>query len=432
MISSAEDEAKINSEFYSRNSELCFKTRAMGKDYQEAFAEYLYKYLVLSGIERPRILEVGANSTTFEEGVYKRLRHLDSENGTDFAESTEYTILDISNAAMDKAEESADQSSIFSTVLRVGDVTKGIPGSYDVIIANELLDDLGHDVIAKIGGKTYYVKHEVRVSYAADPIAEPLWPVVIRVSSYEETDCARYSKYSDLIYMMENGRIWSFSENVDKAISNMGSALNKNGLLWLHDYGMLYPAHRSYSNSIRRVFTPSIEGAIESIKNGNSEGYQITSDVNFIQIALAVSASDMHIVKMEDHDAFVWQGMGKLYISSTALAAAISNMSEARLKYFQSALHIREIGNTLLSMTAFLNSYFSNAFEFSGGRILPRYDAGIDLSRVGDAEAARELYDAAYIEFYSKGVRETVNASPLMDIAAIKHGDADFTGLLRH
>ncbi|MGC8586774.1 MAG: SAM-dependent methyltransferase [Candidatus Micrarchaeia archaeon] len=428
-ISSSSDEARLNNDFYSNNSELCFKTRAMGEDYQKAFAEYLYKYLAISGIEKPRILEVGANNIRFESGIYKRIMELDARNRTDFAEAATYTIMDISKAAITEAKESLTSTETFKTLLRIGDVTKGIYGNYDVIIANELFDDLGHEVVAKIGGKAYFVNYAVRVSYTSDPLFEPLWPVVIEVSGHGEVDDATYARYGDLIGMMENGRVWSFSENVDRAISNMAEALNSGGMLWMHDYGLLYPAPKAYSNGIRRLFAPSVESAMLSIENGDHLGYQVTTDVNFMQVAMSVSASGMSIAKMEDHELFVGRKDGRLNISSIAIAAALDNMPDWKLELIESMLGIRDIGGPRLSIVSFLNSRFSNALLLSEGRILPRSESILDLSKLGSA--AENLYNEISASFYSKGIKRTVNASPLVDIAAIKEGNADLTELLR-
>ena len=159
--------AWINENYYKKNVGLPFRTEAKDNNkYSKVFALLLYNKILdnaSNGRDRTiKVVELGARGTYFAEKVYSNIRDIDKANNTNIAENIEYKIVDISPVAIKAASEEYKNksSNFFKTEFYVADVLNkeelsSVGGNNFMAILNELIDDLPHKVVTRIGD-TYY------------------------------------------------------------------------------------------------------------------------------------------------------------------------------------------------------------------------------------------------------------------------------------
>ncbi len=279
-----------NKRFYSSKMsiELPFITHSMREDYRNAFAKFLLEeFGGYRADGRPvHILEIGCNSGYFMEGLYESMKSVDGGKHAEAAKMVEYTGIDLSQYALIEANKAVERrgDDFFRTrLIRKDLTTENFGGSYDMILANELFDDIGSLIYAVYGGMIYELR-PLEVMNAEG------FSIVGRKFSIEHGESkARFESLSSnekgIVYGLDEGELVTVSPNSLRLLKNLVHKLPKGGVLFIHDYGWIgNPPSWLRTGGVRAYG-----------KHDNSTGsteleelapkFQITADVNFSELA---------------------------------------------------------------------------------------------------------------------------------------------------
>jgi SAM-dependent MidA family methyltransferase len=336
IVVDSKSSAWLNSRYYRDNCSVDFVTQAMGRKYQRAFANYLHNVISerYADSNTVKILELGARGIYFENGVAEELLLLDSEHGTEYAKNIEYNLLDISRVAMDFAREEYEGLSnhtIFNTHFYVQDATKSLPKGFDIIVMNELLDDLPHAVVTKKNNNLYEVLYKISMCDDINTFIGLKRHGLMQIKDNQLCD-------SEILKKVEEGYATTYSIYIPKVIANASASLNKQGMLFIHDYGIMSNVHAGSAKGLRRIYGMDMPSIIYQ-RITSPVKVQITTDVNWKQVLSSLHANGFSVDMMEHHDAFVNDMLGKKVISICDIACTLNSMSNIEKKQLLSKLN---------------------------------------------------------------------------------------------
>ena len=279
-----------NKRFYTSmmSVELPFVTESMNSVYRNAFAGFLlHEFKGYHTENGPlRILEVGCNSGYFMEGLYESMKSIESGSHAEAAKMVEYTGIDLSQYALIKANriiEKRDNDFFRARLLRKDLTAEDFNGRYDVIVANELLDDIGSLI---------YTVHEGNI-YEMRPL-EKVVPEGFRIMGRRfSIKCgeskARFEALSssekEIVYGLREGELVTVSPNSIKLLENLVNKLSSSGILFIHDYGWV----GNIPSWLKREGVRAYGSCGKNLRSSELEElapkFQITVDVNFSEIA---------------------------------------------------------------------------------------------------------------------------------------------------
>ncbi len=296
--------AELNRHYYGGSADIGFLTMAQREEYQQAFGRYLHRLLEgeYSNISTLKVLELGPRGTYFEKGVYKEIQRIDSEKGTDHADRVEWSLFDISEVAIKEAktEYEYDAGSFFTTDFFVGDaVNDSLPTGYDVVLANELIDDLKQMVVVKRGEKLYESVSGIAagdfVNDTGITLRQKYLKPVRQINDYEYLEV--------ILKYLGEGQKTTFFPDLDGLVRNVRKASNPESKFIVHDYMIVggvgsntYPVERVFGNTDpAKVFNSEIDKGL----------IQITADVNFLQLLDSLSKNGFAVKMIEEYEDFL-------------------------------------------------------------------------------------------------------------------------------
>ncbi|MGC8478822.1 MAG: hypothetical protein ACP5NE_02765 [Candidatus Micrarchaeia archaeon] len=329
----------LNRYYYSNNESVGFQTMAQREEYQKAFGRYLYRIIEEDYFNLPKIkvLEIGPRGVYFERGVHEEIQRLDQENGTDYGDRIEWSLFDISKVAINKArrEYISSLNDFFPTKFFVGDaVNKNLPKGYDVIIANELIDDLRQMVLVNRGGRLYEIVYKIAVGDFINDVGIALRQSYLRPIKEEDK-----KEYFEVVskYLQEDCNT-TFFPDLDKFLANVNKASNPGAKFIIHDY-MIVGGVEKDKYSIERVFGIS---DIKKVFEANPEEglIQITADVNFLQLLDSLSKAGFAVKMIEEYDDFLESSLGTKRINKWKLDQVLQLTSKESIAEAEKLLRI--------------------------------------------------------------------------------------------
>ncbi len=409
-----ERSSEINNAFYSSRVDLPFRTEAARQEHQFAVAKLLYNYIKeISGKEEIKIIELGARGVYFERGLYSGLKHFAKEELPNIT----YTIIDISPLAIENSKlsysdiaEHGDKN-IFPTRFFAADVLNReeveIAGKgYDVVIANELIDDIPQEVIAKRDGVYYEVLFELTWTEWAEIGVKRHG---MRALSEEEVkELERY------VYM-EDGQAITYSPKLGDLVKNVASLMEKEGMLFIHDYFITNPVPLEKSVHLKRVYGNIFDYSALS-RNPESGELQITADVNLMQLLFALGENGFACSMASPHELFLNEMFEDKIINLRTLALSLNALDLEKRRSLLAELKRtddipRDAKKVDKSLLKELNSILrKGALELRAGAFYAP-NSKVDISYlVDDKEKLAFLY-SVYRDLYAI-------KNPYMDIAA--------------
>jgi len=410
-----ERSSEINNAFYSNRVDLPFRTEATRQEYQFAVAKLLYNYIKeISGKEEVKIIELGARGVYFERGLYYGLKHFAKEELPNIT----YTIIDISPVAIENSKlsysdiaEHGDKG-IFPTRFFVADAldreeVEAIGGGYDVAIMNELIDDIPQKVVAKENGRYYEVLFELAWTEEAE----------IGVKRYgmramHEEEVKELERY---IYL-DDGQAITYSPSLGSLVKNVAFLLEKEGMLFVHDYFITNPVPLKKSAHLKRVYGNIFDYSALS-RNPESGELQITADVNLMQLLFALGESGFACSMASPHELFLNEMFEDKIINLRTLALSLNALDLEERRSLLAELkrtndipkNAKEVDKSLLKE---LNSMLRKSdIELRSGAFYAP-NSKVDISYLVDDKEKLALLYAVYRDLYAI-------KNPFMDIAAM-------------
>jgi SAM-dependent MidA family methyltransferase len=311
------DKAEVNASYYNAvGGAVYFGTEAMTSMYLDAVARLVARHAAGRGIDRIRVIEVGANDCAFATGFLERLEELVAEGWVGL-ERIDYLAVDFSRGSLEAAlakhapafdtvrpgaaadpKASPEQAQLVGLLSRKHQVEVTLAlahadavrfaertrDTFDVAIANELLDDLPAQI------------------HYADPDGTPF-----ALTSYAGREGAFWRVRVDADeaappFPMPPDTIAAHSAESVRVAAGLARALAPGGLLLAHDYG--YPGPTAPAEQYRRPqnglpdfvhFDAARAGlplaAFRVYGNERLRVVQITTDVNFAELADTLRAT---------------------------------------------------------------------------------------------------------------------------------------------
>jgi len=418
--------ALINENYYKKNVGLPFRTEAKdNNEYSKVFALLLYNKILdnaSNGRDRTiKVVELGARGTYFEEKVYSNIRDIDKANNTNIAENIEYKIVDISPVAIKAATEEYknNSSNLFTTKFYVADVLNkeelsSVGGNNFMAILNELIDDLPHKVVARIGDSYYEVLYR--------PIFDSCYGLIrlarngSRKLSDEETKM--FIDYESMLNSgkLEEGYAVTFSPVLNTLVENISRLLSFEGKIFIHDYFIRGPVPIKLAHNLRRIYGYNLMPSALYCSIEDSK-VQITADVNLQQLIIALEQKGFD-AKPIPHRFFVneYNGVKELSLFEIATSLNATPKEEKKLLLEKISKHIPSINmnapNINKELLSVLNFVF-RGFELDSHSHFKGPDTDHIIDTIQDEakrNAANELY------YFCKNNYAVAN--PYMDIIA--------------
>jgi hypothetical protein len=302
---------EVNDRFYAAvDPEAAFVTEVQIGFHQVAVARLLARHAALLGLQVLAVLELGASTCLFANAFLQAMEQLVLV-GEASLEAIRYTAVDYSRAALGAALRMAEEVGSFAEIKRVeapagaGDeeiavlaqlrrpgvelalvradaeqFVRRTPDRFDVVIANELLDDLPSRLFyADLEGG----RHEISARACDDG---EKWRVRVDAKPAPEKNAAA----------LPPGTLTSTSEESVRVLKGADALLDRGGVILIHDYGFLerFPDATQYAKP-QPVLPPFVELEFPDLPGvprsffrvfGNDEAHaiQITNDVNFSEV----------------------------------------------------------------------------------------------------------------------------------------------------
>ena len=416
---------RINEKYYKENLELPFRTKAMGKKYPEAFASFLYNTILNNaGNGRDittKVVELGARGTYFEEKVYSNIRDIDRANNTNIADTIEYSIVDISPLAIRAASDwyKNNSSNLFTTKFYVADVLNkkelsSIGGNNFIAILNELIDDLPHKVVTRIGDSYYEVLYKPIFDFGYGQIR-------LARNGFRKLSDEGANMLADYESRLKSGKLAegyavTFSPVLDKLVENISMLLSSEGKIFIHDYFIRGPVNLKLAHHLRRIYGYNLMPSVLYCSIEDSK-VQITTDVNLQQLIIALDQKGFDAQPIP-HRFFIneYNGVKELSLFEIAASLNASSKEEKRLLLEKISKHIPSIDINASNINKELLSVLNLIFrDFKLGPrshfSAPNIDHRIEMIQ---EEAKRNVAN----ELYNLCRKNYAIANPYIDIIA--------------
>ncbi|MEM3841515.1 MAG: SAM-dependent methyltransferase [Candidatus Micrarchaeaceae archaeon] len=303
-----------NKRFYSSkvSIKLPFITEAMEEPYRRAAANLIldrYGDLLLSGSSL-NILEAGCNTGYFMKGLYNSIVQADGGKYSYAVNHITYTGVDISRYALIEAGKIAEsaEGNFFKTKLIRKDLSKdGVPGSYDIVIANELLDDIGSLIYTNSNGAIYELRPLEKISNGFFTITPQRFSVNYGESKRRFEALDGWEK--DEVRSLADGEVTVVSPNSIRLVENLMSAMRKGGTMLLHDYGWVGSKRAARFGMVVRAYGTNCPPGESTELEELAGKFQITADVNFNEIARILRKHGN--TRVMEHQEFLEEYRGK-------------------------------------------------------------------------------------------------------------------------